>query len=156
MSPPEVYTINRTATSQEVVRYLLRERSESNLPCTRNVGYELARSYLFDSVSRWSQVEIADKQLEQRFNKLAKKWKRETINISSIQQIVLHPAYQEIIAIGGKVVPLILKQLKRKPDFWFWALRVLTRANPITKEMRGNVIAMRKAWLDWGSEHAYL
>ena len=99
---------------------------------------------------------VTDVQLKQRFNTLVKRWKRETVNVSSIQQMVLHPCYQEIIAMGPRAVRLILDDLKQEPDFWFWALRALTREDPVTEEIRGNVMAMREAWLDWGREHAYL
>lgn len=122
----------------------------------RNQIYALMEDIQVGSISWRKQDTMVDRELEQSFNKLAQKWKRETVNISSIQQMVLHPAYQEIIALGRRVVPLILNQLKEKPDFWFWALRFLTGANPVTKDMRGDLMAMRKAWLDWGSEHAYL
>ena len=70
--------------------------------------------------------------------------------------MVLHPCYQEIIAIGPRAVQLILEELKQEPDFWFWALRALTREDPVTEDMRGDVMAMREAWIDWGRKHAYL
>jgi hypothetical protein len=93
---------------------------------------------------------------ELRFERLARSWARETENLSSIQEIVLHPAYQRIIGMGPDVVPFILRKLERIPGFWFWALRSLTGANPVTQEMRGDVAAMTEAWLNWGREHGYL
>jgi hypothetical protein len=94
--------------------------------------------------------------VKQEFDRLAKKWKRETINLSSIQEIVLHSAYQRIIGMGTIVIPFVLHQLERCPGFWFWALRSLTGENPITKDTRGDVAAMTKAWLNWGRENGYL
>jgi len=108
-----------------------------------------------ESVSWWAQVPVADRQLEQTFNKLARKWEKETAHLSFIEQMVLHPAYQEIIGLGKKAIPLILKQLKKEPNFWFWALRSLTGKDPVTKDMRGDVMAMRKAWLNWGKDNGY-
>ena len=70
--------------------------------------------------------------------------------------MALHPAYQEIIAMGPKAIGLILQELKKEPDFWFWALRYLTGVNPITDDIRGNVMAMTTAWLDWGCTRGYL
>lgn len=99
---------------------------------------------------------LTAEQLGQKFNELSRKWKDETINLSSMQQIALNFAYQEIIGLGPRAISLILNQLKREPDFWFWALRALTRANPVTEEMYGDLEAMTKAWIDWGREHAYL
>jgi hypothetical protein len=95
-------------------------------------------------------------QLKHRFERLAKEWKRETINLSSVQEIILNPAYQRIIGMGPDVIPFILQQLEKCPGFWFWALRCLTGENPVTPQMRGDVAAMTEAWLNWGREHGYL
>ena len=157
MNGQEVLTINLTTPSKEGILHLW-GYSAPELPCVRNENYGLRGLYQLESVSWQTRCTAADMQLERRFNKLAKKWKRETINVSSMQQMVSHPCYHEIIAMGSKskVIPLILKELKREPDFWFSALRALTKEDPVTEDMRGNVMAMRKAWLDWGSKHAYL
>lgn len=98
---------------------------------------------------------LTDEQLEQTFRQLANKWKDETINLSSMQQMTLRPSYQQIIGLGPRAIPLILNELKSEPDFWFWALRALTRANPVTDNMAGDLSAMTKVWLDWGHEHGY-
>lgn len=98
---------------------------------------------------------ISDRQLEQIFNKLAKQWKEDTINLSSMQQMALHPSYQRIIGLGPKAISLILNELESEPDFWFWALRALTRANPVTDKMAGDLSTMTRVWLDWGREHGY-
>ena len=112
---------------------------------------------LTESISSYKeQRPDASKQMKKDFNRLAKKWKRETFHLSSIQQIVLHPAYQAVIAMGPKVIPYILHELEREPAFWYWALRHLTRSNPVTAEMRGNVRAMTKAWLEWGRANDHL
>lgn len=132
------------------------ERPRFNPSYIRNLNYSLVWPFEVGPVSWWDQAAIAASQLVQKFTKLAKKWKRETINVSSIQQMVLHPCYQEIIAMGPRAIPLILNQLKREPDFWFWALRALTREDPVTEDIQGDLIEMTKAWLDWGSKHAYL
>ena len=118
--------------------------------------YALMEDVQIGSISWQSQETAADRQLEERFNALVRKWKRETIHFSLIQQMVLHPAYQEIIGLGPKVIPLILSELRKEPDFWFWALRALTGEDPITEEMRGDLEAMTDAWLSWGHTHAYL
>jgi hypothetical protein len=62
--------------------------------------------------------------------------------------------YQMIIAMGQNVVPYIFAQLKAEgdePDQWFWALRMITRANPVRPEDQGDFRAMAKAWLEWGA-----
>lgn len=101
-------------------------------------------------------IDRAMLQLKRKFEHLAEEWKRETINLSSVQEIILNPAYQRIIGMGPDVIPFILQQLERCPGFWFWALRCLTGENPVTQEMRGDVAAMTEAWLNWGREYGYL
>ena len=56
-----------------------------------------------------------------RFHILAERWKKETAHQSNMAKKALHPAYQEIIGMGERVVPLLLAELRREPDDWFWA-----------------------------------
>jgi hypothetical protein len=66
------------------------------------------------------------------------------------------PAYQQIIGMGAAAVPLIMKELQNsldQPDHWFWALSMITRADPIPVEMYGKHVAMAKAWIAWGEKH---
>jgi hypothetical protein len=98
---------------------------------------------------------VSDNKTEQIFHELTKKWKDETVNLSSIQKITSHLAYLQIIGLGPVAIRLILNELKRAPDFWFCALRALTRTNPVPPEMSGDLNAMTKVWLDWGQTHGY-
>ena len=101
-------------------------------------------------------VLVSDAQTERIFNELAKRWKEETVNLSSIQRISMNNAYMQIIGLGPVAIRLILNELKRAPDFWFCALRALTRTNPVPPEMSGDLNAMTKVWLDWGQKYGYL
>jgi hypothetical protein len=58
--------------------------------------------------------------------------------------------YQRIIGMGSGVVPLILEQLQREPDQWFWALEAITEENPVPPEAAGNTHQMAAAWIEWG------
>jgi hypothetical protein len=71
-----------------------------------------------------------------------------------LSKIINHPSYQRIIAMGIKVVPLILKELKENPDHWFHALHKITRENPTPKG--SNFMEARKAWLEWGVKNNLL
>src|SRR5437762_230782 len=71
---------------------------------------------------------------EKRFRSLARQWKKETAHLSSAARMARHPAYQEIIGMGQPVVPLLLAELKSKPDFWFAALRAVTGEDPVPPE----------------------
>jgi hypothetical protein len=90
-----------------------------------------------------------------RFHILAERWKKETAHQSNMAKKALHPAYQKIIGMGERVVPLLLAELRREPDDWFWALHAITGANPVPSANRGNLRAMAEAWLQWGSEKGY-
>jgi len=92
----------------------------------------------------------------QRFATLATGWYQETAMLSSVSQIAMHPAYQEIIGMGHTAVPLILRELQQKPGHWFWALRAITGADPILTEERGKLRAMTDTWIQWGKERGRL
>lgn len=98
---------------------------------------------------------IREIKLELKFRELAERWKRETGHMSIMSDIVSHPTYQQIIALGTQAIPLILRELEREPDHWFWALQQLTGANPIKPEDRGRLQKMTQAWLDWGERNGF-
>jgi hypothetical protein len=64
--------------------------------------------------------------------------------------------YQRIIGMGWPVVPLILEELRREPDQWFWALEAITEENPVPAADAGNVRRMAQAWIDWGVSQGLL
>ena len=97
----------------------------------------------------------AEQAWEQRFLELVTTWKRERGLHSSSARLAEHPAYQEIIAMGPEVVPLLLRELEREPDHWFRALHALTGADPVSPEHCGKTREMAAAWLRWGREHGY-
>ncbi len=94
--------------------------------------------------------------LEQRFRSLAREWKQETSHLSSVTDRSMHLAYQQIIGLGPAAAPLILRELERESDDWFWALAAITGENPIPAGAEGKLSEMRAAWLHWGAEHGYL
>ncbi|MGK7876269.1 MAG: DUF433 domain-containing protein [Xenococcaceae cyanobacterium] len=93
--------------------------------------------------------------LRKTFLELAQQWRRETRFISSTNEAAMHPAYQQIIGIGKEVVPLLLQELEKSSGRWFWALKSITREDPVPPEKRGKTKEMIKAWLDWGRRKGY-
>src|ERR1700722_18223049 len=85
-----------------------------------------------------------------RFQGLVQRWKKETGHFSNMGKKALHPAYQEIIGMGKTAVPLLLAELRREPDDWFWALHAISGANPVAPASRGKLQEMADAWLQWG------
>ncbi len=84
-----------------------------------------------------------------QFRRLADTVHEECAHFSSIREIVLHPSYQQIVGMGPQVLPLILKELEDKPGHWFWALRAITREDPVLPDHRGIVSEMARDWLNW-------
>jgi hypothetical protein len=93
--------------------------------------------------------------LDQKFTALAAQWRQETRHLSLMSDIVMNTAYQKIIGMGTPVVGLILQDLKRQPDHWFWALRSITGENPVEPNDRGQVGQMADVWLEWGRQNGY-
>ena len=93
--------------------------------------------------------------IEDRFRRLEEIWTRETGYLSSYTDIVKHPAFQEILRMGERVVPLMLRDLEERPRLWVWALPDLTGANPVTEADAGNIAKMSEAWLSWAKANGY-
>jgi hypothetical protein len=94
--------------------------------------------------------------LEARFRALVDRWKAERGHTSSVQEMAMHPAYQQIIGLGEPVLPLLLREMQQNPSHWTWALRSITGENPVPPESRGKVDEMAAAWTKWGRERGYL
>ncbi len=94
--------------------------------------------------------------LQQRFGRLAACWLEETAFVSSVTQMVMHPAYQQIIGMGNCAITMLLQELEREPNHWFWALQAITGFDPIAPRDRGNVVRMAEAWIQWGKAQGYL
>jgi hypothetical protein len=93
--------------------------------------------------------------VEERFQRLAAVWHRDTDFLSSMSEADSHPAYQEIIRMGPDVLPFLLRDLQTNHTHWFGALSAITGADPVQAEAGGNVPAMAAAWLRWAKDHGY-
>lgn len=96
-----------------------------------------------------------DSELAEKFSSLAEQWETAVEGMSSTTRMSHHPAYQEIIQMGDKIVPLLLKELTRNPLYWLSALQEITGENPIQPEQRGRIKQMAEAWLEWGKKQGY-
>jgi hypothetical protein len=93
--------------------------------------------------------------LEEKFRRLAATWHQAVAHQSSSSIRDNHPAYQEIIALGPAVVPLLLRDLEINRRQWFEALQAITGVSPVPVEDRGRIRKMTEAWLQWGRENGY-
>jgi len=104
-------------------------------------------------------VSCVPREIAKRFDHLYDRWDEDTAPLSSITQIVLHPAYQQIIGLGRLVIPLVFQKLLQEPVHWSWALSAITGESPVADEDAGNADRTRDAWLrvarekgwSWGS-----
>ena len=94
--------------------------------------------------------------LQERFNLLLQDWKSRTRHLSNVAQISLVSSYQQIIGMGPSALPLILTELQRETDHWFWALEAITGENPVPDSDAGNMAASARAWIQWGKENGLL
>jgi hypothetical protein len=67
----------------------------------------------------------------ERFQRLAAEWKGRSRHLSNSARMAMHRPYQRIIGMGPPIVPLILEELRREPDRWFWAPEAITEENPV-------------------------
>ncbi len=98
----------------------------------------------------------APKDTRARFQQLVAQWKEQSQYLSNTAQMAMLTPYQQIIGMGEQAVPLILEELQREPDHWFWALEAITQANPVPPEAAGKVRQMADAWIAWGKQEGYL
>lgn len=90
------------------------------------------------------------------FEKLKTEWKSKTRFMSNSAQMATVWPYQQIIGMGRPALPLILRELERETDHWFWALEAISGENPVPAEKAGQVENMAKAWIEWGRKEGLI
>jgi hypothetical protein len=99
-------------------------------------------------------IQKADDGLRREFTQLAKDWREGTKFSPTLKKMVIHPAYQRIMALGKPVVPHILEDLQRETDHWFWALHFITGEDPA--KGAETIEDAAAAWLRWGRQAGYI
>lgn len=84
-----------------------------------------------------------------QFYALLKQWRYETLTSSSTDEIVKNEAFRRIVGMGEVVLPLIISELKNRPDFLVIAMSLITSENPVGPKQAGDMTAMAEAWIDW-------
>ena len=148
------YNTENLTTKMTVMRELIQQELE------KFDREQLQQVFEFIEQLSLSQESASDRsrqktELETTFYQLAEQWKSETRGISSTEQMSVHPAYQQIIGMGRDVIPLLLRELENNSGRWFWALKSISREEPVTPEQRGKTKEMIAAWLNWGREKGY-
>ena len=95
-------------------------------------------------------------EMRDRFRRLAAEWKQQSRYLSNTAQMAMLWPYQRIIGMGWPAVPLILEELGREPDQWFWALEAITEENPVPPDAAGHVHRSADAWGRWGRDRGLI
>jgi hypothetical protein len=114
-------------------------------------GPALAASVTAGSVTHQS-FRVTLNNDEPLFHRLMNEWRAAKGVGSTVAKIAMHPAYQQIIGMGERALPLIFRELEREPDHWFWALQAITGEDPVPPSARGRIAEMARAWLHWASK----
>lgn len=118
---------------------------------TRMIGMLSGSAVAIHDESRTS---ASDADLPSRFRAYAETWRRQTQHYSSVSKMISHPAYTAIIEMGREAVPLLLEELRDRPDHWLVALNRITQEDPTPS---GSTFSEAvEAWLGWGRERGYL
>jgi len=64
--------------------------------------------------------------------------------------------YAAIVGLGPRVVPLLLKDLQRSVQPWFWALKAITRTDPASDVNPGDFETIAARWIEWGKQKKIL
>ena len=121
--------------------------------CTKNAYCVVGKNKHWPIV-RLSQLLRPD--VESQFRHLSAKWLEEVGPDSSLSNIVSNLNYLNVIAMGKRVIPLILRELEREPAPWFAALQAITGENPADRQLAGNFPRMAEAWIEWGRRHGLI
>lgn len=92
---------------------------------------------------------------EPSFAEHVRAWKDEVAFSSSLTEMVENRHYQAIIQMGARAIPLLLAELRREPDHWGPALAAITGENPLHAEDAGDLEAITRRWLAWGTTLGY-
>ena len=101
-------------------------------------------------------TELPSGEVRDRFHRLRDEWKAQSRFLSNTARMAMLRPYQRIIGLGEPAVPLLLEELAREPDHWFWALEAITGEDPVPAADKGRVRAMADAWLQGGRQRGYV
>ncbi len=156
----------KTLTLDDDLYAALQEQAETAGRSVDDIAAEAITIWLIEVAVDEAELEVAeDAELfweeddgvedEEFFHSLKDIWLEDRPEDADVLDLITHPAYQVIIDMGQDAVPLILRELEKRPDYWFWALYSITGADPITDNDAGNLQKMTDAWLNWGRENGY-
>jgi hypothetical protein len=114
-----------------------------DIPPSAHRGYEFATRQL-------KRRKLEKRALISDFQAHVERWKAETMHLSSIPRRILHQSYLHIISMGYSALPLLLAELRDRPDHWLVALNAITTEDPA--EENATFSEAVGAWLKWGRD----
>lgn len=88
-------------------------------------------------------------EVKARFERDRDAWLTKSMTMSSITDMAMLPEYQRIIGLGPDAVPLIIEELRKETNHWFWALVSIVGADHGTgAETLPEAAAKWIAWFD--------
>lgn len=91
-----------------------------------------------------------------RFATLVSQWRNDTGASSSITEKFMHSDYQKIIGMGKPGIRLVLEELERELDHWFWALSAMAPRGENPAKDAQTLEEARDLWLAWGRRNSFL
>lgn len=95
-------------------------------------------------------VQDVDRELAIKFEALAHQWLQETKYLSDPVRKILHPSHLKLIAMGERILPLVLREVEKMSGHWFVILNAISPENPVKPEDETNIERLANAWLEWG------
>jgi len=118
---------------------------------TALMGFRDFRTSSSDATGRYAGNGVDD---FSEFKRLVSRWRAETYFLPSVREKVENPAFRRIVEMREKVIPWIISEIRRTPDFLVMALGFLVPDNPIPDSTRGKINEIVDFWLTWAQRTA--
>lgn len=143
--------------------------SESNGSSSRTDPYQSSAQSTDETASRkWARitgfvigrekavVDTVDDTLEAQFAKSSKMAFKQFGASSDLSRLFYSQGYIEVIGLGPRVVPLLLRDMMERRRPWIFALQAITRHNAARNVEPGDIRSAINAWLAWGKRRRFL
>lgn len=153
LEPPHIADIQMPLPDDKVKLEQILATVKASLEAhERSIEMELQADGQMLDLLHWERANTQP--LEQIFRAHVDTWHRHTQHLSSVARMVSHPSYTAIVEMGEPVIPLLLTELRDRPDHWLVALNRITREDPApTRSTFSEAVA---AWLKWGHKKGYI
>lgn len=89
------------------------------------------------------------------FARLVRQWRHATSALSLVSQKTDHPAFRGIVGMGELATPLIILELRKRPDFLFLALKEIVGVDQLPAGNARDPRSRVDAWLRWAERQGH-